>query len=245
MKTFPDVTDVFFRPRAPWDDADPAETPRGDGMERSPAKRRGRRPAGPETPGDVAAPAWVYHHLTVSGPASAIADFSAAARGPGLIPWRLDLRLIEEDVFHLAAAGRGTGPGRLSLEGCRILARQFCERVAARQDRAAALAGHGRACPFDLHALLPVPDKILALGPTHPAALAWLLEHWGITDPPRQIVLSRPRTGTGRRLPSNHAAVGYGFFTAGAAPNAALARLGARWPDLSFDTRSLLTPAAD
>jgi hypothetical protein len=180
----------------------------------------------------------VYHHLTVGGPAASVADFAAAARGPGLVPWRLDLRLIEEDIFHLAVAGRGAAPGRLSLEGCRILARQFAERVAARQDRAAALAGHGRACPFDLHALLPVPDKFLALGPTHPDALAWLLEHWGIADPPRQI-LSHARPATERRLPRNHAAVGYGFFTTGAAPEAALARLGARWPDLSFVTRAV------
>jgi hypothetical protein len=40
----------------------------------------------------------------------------------------------------------------------------------------------GQDCPFDLHALLPVPDAILGLGPTHPEALVWLASHWGVTD---------------------------------------------------------------
>jgi len=36
------------------------------------------------------------------------------------------------------------------------------------------LIGRSRACLLDLHVLLPVPNAILALGPTDPAALAWL-----------------------------------------------------------------------
>ena len=54
---------------------------------------------------------------------------------------------------------------KLTVEGCRILARQFREKVEARQARAAALVGHSFACPFDLHALLPVPAADPAAGP--------------------------------------------------------------------------------
>ena len=86
-------------------------------------------------------------------------------------------------------------------------------------------------CPFDLHRLLPVPDATLRQGPTHPAALAWLREHWGVSDGLRHIVeLADPRPG--RRLPRGHAVLGYGFFTAGDTPHAAVARLAARWPTL-------------
>jgi hypothetical protein len=53
----------------------------------------------------------------------------------------------------------------------------------------AELVGQSRACPFDLHALLPVPGPTLQLGPSHPDALAWLATHWGITDRLRQVVV--------------------------------------------------------
>jgi hypothetical protein len=113
----------------------------------------------------------------------------------------------------------------------RRFARQFPERVEQRQGRAIALVGHGRSCPFDLHALLPVPDSFLRLGPTHPDALAWLAARWGVTDRLRQVaLLSRPKAG--RRLPKDHSVIGYGFFTGGETPQAAIAALGARWPML-------------
>ena len=41
-----------------------------------------------------------------------------------------------------------------------------------------------------------------ALGPTDPAALAWLAAHWGTTDRLRQVSERPP--GTGRRLPPGH-----------------------------------------
>jgi hypothetical protein len=59
-----------------------------------------------------------------------------------------------------------------------------------RQARAAALVRQSFACPFDLHALLPVPASILVLGPSDPAALAWLAAHWGVTDRLRQVELA-------------------------------------------------------
>ncbi len=161
-------------------------------------------------------------------------DFAAAARGPGVIPWRIDGAALEEDVFNLAVA---QPPERRALDvaGCRILARQFRDRVEARQARAAA-----RACPFDLHTLLPVPDAILRHGPTHPAALAWLAAYWGVGDGLRHVA-ERPDPRPGRRLPREHAVIGYGFFTGGDTPDAAVAQLAPRWPAL----RLALQPRPD
>ena len=200
-------------------------------------KKLGRRPAAVTQAlrQALVAPDWRYYHLTVSGPAETLAGFAAAARGPGVIPWQLDFERIEEDIFNLAAA---QPPARrnLSVAGCHVLARQFRERVEARQAQAAALVGRSRACPFDLQVLLPVPDAILSLGPTHPAALSWLAGHWGITDRLRQVV-ERAHPSAGRRLAAGHAVIGYGFFTANEAPAPALARLVARWPALRFRLR--------
>jgi hypothetical protein len=192
-------------------------------------KSRGRRPAAMTR---AAAPDWLYHHLTISGPADNIAGFAAAARGSGIIPWPLESAAVEETVFTLAVS-QPVRRRQLSVEGCRILARQFSEKVEAHQTRAAALVGVSLACPFDLHTLLPVPADILALGPTHPAAQAWLQTHWGATDRLRQVSL-RDRPGPGRRLPRGHSVTGYGFFTDGETPEAAIAALAARWPMLRF-----------
>ena len=121
----------------------------------------------------------------------------------------------------------------LSVEGCHILARQFRERVEARQAKAAARVGHSQACPFDLHRLLPVPESILQLGPTDPAAQRWLAAHWGITDRLRQVEI-RARATAGRRLPRTHASIGYGFFTDGETPYPAIDQLADRWPRVGF-----------
>ena len=160
-----------------------------------------------------------------------MSDFADAARGSGVTPWWLDAGAVEEDAFNLAAS---QPPRRrnLGVEGCRLLARQFRERVEARHDRAAALVGRGRACALDLHALLPVPPATLRLGERHPAARAWLAGNWG-AERLRQVV-ERPRPSIGRRLPAGHAVVGYGFFTGGDTPAAAVDRLRLRWPTLWF-----------
>jgi hypothetical protein len=207
-----------------------------------PAKRRGRRPTCVARAASLGttAPAWLYHHLTISGPAATVARFAAAARGSGVIPWRLDDAGLEEDVFALAVS-QPAARRSLSIAGCRILARQFRERVEVHQAKAVARVGQSRACPFDLQTLLPVPAAILQLGPSHPAARAWLTVHWGITDRLRQVV-ARPKPGTGRRLPKGHAAIGYGFFTDGETPQAAIAQLAAQWPALRF---SLVPRPAD
>ena len=217
-------------PPAPLPQAEPDRKPRG----RRPWRAPGMAPSGSA---EAAGTGWLYHHLTVTGPAAAVAAFAAAARGAGVTPWRLDFSVLEEDIFNLAAS---QPPARrnLTIAGCRILARQFRERVERRQGRAAALVGQGQGCPFDLHALLPVPDAILDLGPTHPEALAWLAAHWGVTDRLRQVTLLKyPKPG--RRLPKGHAVIGYGFFTGrhgrgGETPTVAIATLGPRWPPLRW-----------
>ncbi len=215
-------------------------------------KPRGRRPGvagGARNEGQGASP-WLYHRLTINGPAASVASFAEAARGAGVVPWRLDGAAIEEDIFNLAAS-QPRDTRALTIAGCRILARQFRERAEARAARAAALVGRshaypgrahpGEACPFDLHALLPVPAAILDLGPAHPAARTWLLAHWGLTDSPRQVA-ERPGATAGRRLPRGHEVIGYGFFTARETPQAAMAALGHQWPAL----RLVLTqPALD
>jgi hypothetical protein len=219
----------------PWDNEPaPVAPPRLPEPTEKPAKRRGRRPAAISGPASSlsTAPLWLYHHLTISGPAETVAAFAAGARGSGIIPWQLDLAALEEDVF-VRAVSQPAGQRTLTVHGCRILARQFRERVEARQQRAAALTGRSQACPFDLQTLLPVPRSILQLGPTHPDALAWLAEHWGVTDRLRQIAV-RPKPTTGRRLPRTYSVISYGFFTDGETPHAAITQLASRWPALRF-----------
>jgi hypothetical protein len=201
----------------------------------SPPKRLGRRPATTPTASVGAASPWLYHHLTISGPAEAVASLAEAARGAGIVPWRFDATRLEEDIFNLAASQPGAIRS-LTIEGCRILARQFRDRVEDRTARAAALVGRSRACPFDLHTLLPVPAPILELGLTHPQAQAWLTQHWGLTDSPQQVC-ERSGATAGRRLPGGHRIIGYSFFTAGETPHAAIAQLGSRWPALRFVLR--------
>ena len=202
-------------------------------------KRRGRRPAAPPSvgpPGErhpsKGTPDWRFHHLTLSGPSADAIDFAAAARGPGIVPWHLDLAGIEEDVFNLAV-GSAITQRSLTVDGCRILARQFRQRVAARQQRAAALLGSSRACPLDFQTLLPVPEAVLQRGPTDPRALLWLSENWGMTDSPRHVRQCE-NPSIGRRLPAGHQTIGYSFFTRGETPHAAITHLAARWPSLAF-----------
>ena len=225
--------------QTPWDPV-PVLPPIPDLPEASPgAKRRGRRPAQGRAPTTDRSSDWRYHHLTLSGPGADITAFVAAARGAGTSPWTLDLDRIEEDVFNLAAA-QPPAHRNLTIAGCHILARQFRDAVATRQAKVVARVGRSFACPFDLFVLLPVPTAILQLGPTHPKALSWLSDHWGVTDSLRQVAV-RDRPSTGRRRPAGHSVIGYSFFAAGETPDIAITQLAATWPALRFElqTRSL------
>jgi hypothetical protein len=233
------VTDSF---QFPWDtNPAPVVVPQGPGSEpeaesgKTKQKRRGRRPAAvtrTAMPTRTTAADWLYHHLTVSGPAEMVKNFAAAARGVGVTPWQVDAGRVEEDVLHLAVS-QPPSQRNLTVEGCRILARQFRDTVEARQAKAVALVAQSKACPFDLHALLPVPEAILILGPTNPQALAWLAAHWGVSDRLRQVSLRAGAT-TGRRLKLGDTVIGYGFFTDGETPHAAIGYLQRRWPALRF-----------
>ena len=195
---------------------------------------------------------WLHHRLLVAGPAGTLADFQAAACGSGTIPWRLDLNRMEEDLFLMLAAPPPPQRRRLSLAGARVLAGQL--RDAAEQRHAAAVARVGqslaetqgqpqtaarfrrvcgRACALDLHALVPVPDDVLRLGPDHPDALAWLWAHWGTTAALRHVVADPvlPR----RVASGDPVTLRLTFWSADWTPWQALAAMAARWPALHFD----------
>jgi hypothetical protein len=181
-------------------------------------------------------PDWVQTMLTVSGPTDAVTGFRAAAAGAGIIPWVYDYDRMEEDWFHLLLAPPA-GERTVSLTGARILARQLREAVWAQHEDAISLVGVSRACPFDLHSLVPVPFDILRRGDDDAQAIAWLWENWGTTWPLRRVeVLAVPDT----ELPPDPDLHNFRvrFWSADWAPWRALARLQAEWPALRFTTRS-------
>ena len=163
---------------------------------------------------------WLYHHLDIEGYSDTLARFADAAAGSGTIPWRLDLDLLEEDAFHILV-----GAGTLSLHGAETLAGQLRAAVSRRHRLAVDRVGHSRACPLDLHALLPVPDEMLSFGPGHPDALAWLWETWGTTDALRHVT---------RRAASTPTRLSLSFWSADWTPWRALKILRTAWPDLRF-----------
>jgi hypothetical protein len=192
---------------------------------------------------------WLYHQLQVSGPDADLAGFRSAAAGAGTVPWQLDLDRIAEDVFHLlvappARAGFLVAPPRsLSLGGARIVADQLTAAVGRRQTLATAQVGRSRACPFDLHALVPVPDAVLRRGPDDPLALDWLWAHWGTTQSLRHVADAATATAVPRaQVPAGQAVWGVSFWSADWTPWRALAQIAARWPTLRFDTRPRYDP---
>lgn len=228
--------------RFPWetdqDPAEPARLPATETLPRVP-KPRGRRPsrAAPARASARSTSVWLYHHLTLKGPADDLVAFAATARGPGIIPWGIDGVAVEEDIFIRAVSQPG-GRRSLSVAGCRILARQFRDRNEVRETRARRVIGVSRACPFDLQVLVPIPATILSLGHDHSTALAWLARHWGITDLPRRVVV-RPAAGSGRRQKAGYGVIGYGFFTAETSPTQAISTIAQHWPALKFQLRPL------
>lgn len=225
------------RLRTPWDEVPGSVQAGPDAPLRGQArpKRRGRRPAagGMAAPVAMDLPPWLRHHLGVSGPDAALAAFVAAARGPGTVPWRHCPAGIEEDALNLLLA-QPSAERTLSAAGCRILARQVGMAVEARHAQAVARAGQGRACPLDLHALLPVPDALLGRGPDSPEALGWMRAHWGVTAALRHPA-RRPAAIAGPQVPAGCGAAGWSFYTEGGTPHAAVAQLRLRWPTLQFD----------
>ena len=185
-------------------------------------------------------PDWLHHRLTIGGTAVEVERFRQAAAGAGVIPWHLDLERLEEGYFHLLVASEHRS---LSVAGARIFARQLRDAVGRRHDLAAACVGHSQACPFDLHALLPVPSEILLLGPDEPTALAWLWEHWGTTEALRQVAEDVDRVqvdAAGREGPAAHLRLS--FWSADWTPWRALGHLRSAWPTLRFEVRPTYDP---
>ena len=178
---------------------------------------------------------WLFHRLTITGPAGAVADLRATAAGAGTIPWPLDLDGLEEDWLHLLVAPPAPHRRTLSLEGARRLASELREMVARRHALATSRIGHSRACLFDLHALCPVPESVLRLSPGHPQALAWLWTHWGTTQALRHVVENGALAR--RPLPPGDAAWRLTFWSADWTPWRALAGVAARWPALRLDVQ--------
>ncbi len=189
-------------------------------------------------------PDWLHHRLTISGPPVAVAAFKRAAAGAGIIPWHFDLDRMEEDFFHrlLAAptsAGGGQAPRPLSIAGARIFARQLREAVGDRHDVAVRAVGTSRACPFDLHALVPVPAWVLALGPDELQSLAWLWEHWGTTETLRRVTDQSGDPAAGKAEPRSPEPDRWrlSFWSADWTPWRTLHHLGLDWPVLRFECR--------
>ena len=206
-------------------------------------------------------PEWVPNELTVGGAPADLVAFRAAAAGPGLVAWQFDHDRLEEDWVHAMMA---PPPGRrdISLAGARILARQLRDIVEQRAARAAEAAFGSTACPLDLNALLPVPDRVLRLGPDDPAALRWLWENWGTTwplrgveelpsdfassarseqqaspTPPSGPLRSDPTPGSADARGGGDAAratLRYRFWSADWSPWRAVAAMRARWSALTF-----------
>ncbi|WP_424138872.1 hypothetical protein [Roseomonas chloroacetimidivorans] len=183
---------------------------------------------------------WLYNVLTVGGLGEAVARFQAAAAGPGVIPWTLDLAAMEEE-FLLPMAGPQDGVRAISLSGAKILARRLRDAAAANHQAALARMATDRSCPFDLHRLLPVPASILALGPEEGASRDWLRRHWSVTRPLRHVqVLPSDLDGRKKRMGQMRV----GFWSADWSPWQAVARLRRTWPDLSLDLRPDYAPGA-
>lgn len=183
-------------------------------------------------------PDWLYHHLRVTGDPAEVAAFRAAAAGPGVIPWMDSAGNAAEDWFHLLAAPPAPQRRSLSLEGCRILAGQLRDAAEARQRIVAERAAASRACAFCLHRLLPVPVRLLRLGPDHPESRAWLWAHWGTTQALRGVA-ELPVPGRGRPRPRDPGLLWLGFWAADWTPWRAILALRDRWPGLSINVRPL------
>ena len=181
-------------------------------------------------------PDWLYHHLRVSGPADAVAAFRVAAAGAGVIPWTHDLGRAAETWFHHLVAPAPPQRRSLSIEGARILAGQLRDAAELRMRQVALQAPHNRACPLDLHRLLPIPAPVLRLGPDHPHARTWLWTHWGTTEALRGLVeLPVPRRSQpARRDPG---LMWVGFWSADWTPWPALRTLRDRWPALRLEVQ--------
>lgn len=178
-------------------------------------------------------PEWLPHVLTITGPLGDLSAFRRAAAGPGIIPWVADYDCLQEDWMNALLTPPPSERG-ISVEGARILAKQLRERIEQEDQRAAETAFANTSCPLDLHALVPVPARLLRLGPENPAAIAWLWENWTTTWALRGVEEIPPLLGQDHEqqapLPFGHGRLGYRFWSADWTPWRVLACVRSRWP---------------
>lgn len=173
---------------------------------------------------------WLRHDLVITGPAPDVAALRQAAAGGGAIPWAgLDLDHWEEDRAHALVQPPDGSPG-LTPAAARVLARHLRTAVETHHLRVLAAAGK-KPCPFDLHALVPVPPAILQRGPADPASRHWLQTHWGTTRALRHV---RLRAEPADRRPRRAARLTLDFWAADWTPWPVFWALRARYPSLKF-----------
>jgi hypothetical protein len=173
---------------------------------------------------------WLRHELVVTGPAAAIAEFRQAASGPGGIPWAYpDLDDAADDRV-LALINPPDGSQGLSPAAARILARELREAEFQHQNKVRAQA-RSRRCPFDLHALVPVPWDLLDLGPDDKRSVVWLRAHWGVLQALRQVAWVP--TGC-KKLRGRREQVTIEFWSADWTPWPAIAAIRRRFAALTF-----------
>jgi hypothetical protein len=114
------------------------------------------------------------------------------------------------------------------VTGARVLTQQLRDAVGRRHELTIARVGRSHHCPLDLHALLPVSEPVLRLGPDDPDTLAWLWRHWGTTWPLRQV-----QDVSGKAAER----ADFTFWSADWAPWRALATLADTWSALRFEAR--------
>ncbi len=236
----------FGSPNKRSDDVDPfAGTRLGEEQGALPRTGRGRQPGRPGIPPDekgtlsalrLPHPDWLRHELTISGTTDAMAAFAQAACGAGGIPWEYPNIDFEEDDRVLALVRPPDGSRGLDLASARILALELREATLACRNKITAAADQCWSCPFDLHALLPVPPQILQLGADHPASISWLQANWGTTWPLRHVQRV-PRKSDGRKRKTVQMTLE--FWAADWTPWAALATIKQNWPAIRLEIRPI------
>lgn len=144
-------------------------------------------------------PDLVRCRLVVEADTSAQIDgFSAAVSGQAGIPWRLDFDHLEDEWFARIVMTNRPERARLSAEAARSLARSL--RTAAERRNDAFLGGRAAPAPFDPMRVVPLPARVLSLGPDDPEAQSVMFDLWGIGREIRRVSLLNGRSVALRRL---------------------------------------------
>jgi hypothetical protein len=189
-------------------------------------------------------PDWIAHRLEVTGPDKALQDFIMKAQGPGYLDWRWPAG--EDREYWAAVILRGGAPSPAAAER---LAARYAEYLWWTQAQAQDAVDRGELlAPLDLHALRPVPRKVLRAG-WREEGRDWMWRHWGTCLPLRRVTFRfehrRQASGAGIEV----AAV-YEFEAADWSPWRAWRGWQRKWSQLMFNlkptyetTAPPLTPA--